>query len=242
MNRCSTEQTDSSFGTCVDWQTSVERQLRAFLEKRNLDASQARALTHAWRKGYYDYCTAVGTGQLREPYCIVDLVHRRLIAQILKDELAYTADAHELDLLQDFWHKLDPHADTSAGIRRLKEKAITSTLSNGNMRLLVDMSRYADMQWNLILSGELWQSTKPDPKVYRGAADLLMLKYDEVVMVACHFNDLEYAKKAGLQTAFIYRPGESEPVLQPGQARRDGHAEPYIDYVVETIGELADLV
>ncbi|ORY87531.1 HAD-like domain-containing protein [Protomyces lactucae-debilis] len=230
------------FGTCVDWQTSVEKQLAAFLTERGLDASRALDMTLQWRKGYYEYCIGVGTQQNKEPYTLVDLVHRRLIKSILADSMSYKADETELDKLQDFWHKLEPHADTSEGIRRLKRKAITSTLSNGNMRLLVDMSKHADMQWDLIMSGELWQSTKPDPRVYRGAAEMLLMDYEEVVMVACHFSDLEYAKKAGLRTAFIYRPGESEPELGPGQMRRDGRNEPYIDYVVETIGELADLI
>ena len=50
-------------------------------------------------------------------------------------------------------------------------------------------------------------------------------------MVACHFKDLEGAKKCGLRTAFVHRPGEGSD--------SDPRSETYIDYIIENIGDLA---
>lgn len=54
-------------------------------------------------------------------------------------------------------------------------------------------------------------------------------------MVACHMNDLEGAKKCGLKTAFVRRSGE-------GDADKDPHEQPYIDFVLREIGDLAGIV
>lgn len=54
-------------------------------------------------------------------------------------------------------------------------------------------------------------------------------------MVACHMNDLEGAKKCGLKTAFVRRSGE-------GDADKDPHEQPYIDFVLREIGDLATIV
>lgn len=48
-------------------------------------------------------------------------------------------------------------------------------------------------------------------------------------------NDLEGAKKSGFRTAFIERAGEGNGGLDP-------HAQPYIDFVIGTIAELAEKI
>jgi 2-haloacid dehalogenase len=44
--------------------------------------------------------------------------------------------------------------------------------------------------------------------MYLGAADMLGLKPEEVMMVAAHKPDLRAAAKCGLKTAFVQRPRE----------------------------------
>ena len=56
-----------------------------------------------------------------------------------------------------------------------------------------------------IISAELFQSYKPNPKVYLGAAALLDLKPEEVCLVAAHVGDLVAARQAGLKTAYLVR-------------------------------------
>lgn len=54
-------------------------------------------------------------------------------------------------------------------------------------------------------------------------------------MVAAHLKDLEGAKKCGFQTAFISRPDEEDRTTDPKK-------EKYVDFVIQTIEELADKI
>lgn len=52
------------------------------------------------------------------------------------------------------------------------------------------MAKYSAMPWDCILSVELVQAYKPDPRVYQMAVNLLGLRSHEVMMVAAHQEDL----------------------------------------------------
>jgi 2-haloacid dehalogenase len=95
-----------------------------------------------------------------------------------------------------------------AGLTRLRRRYITATLSNGNVALLVDLSKHSGLTWDCILSAELFLRYKPHREVYQGAARLLGLEPHQVMMVATHKNDLRAAQRAGLRTAFVPRPLE----------------------------------
>jgi 2-haloacid dehalogenase len=106
------------------------------------------------------------------------------------------------------WHRLKPWPDSVRGLKRLKSKFIIATLSNGNTGLLVDMAKLGGLPWDCIFSSDTFKHFKPDPEMYLGAADMLSLKPEEVMMVAAHKNDLHAAAQCGLKTAFVKRPHE----------------------------------
>jgi 2-haloacid dehalogenase len=106
------------------------------------------------------------------------------------------------------WHRLKPWPDTVRGLKRLKSKFIIATLSNGNTGLLVNMAKFAGLPWDCVFSSDTFKHFKPDPEMYRGAADMLNLKPEEVMMVAAHKHDLRAAAQCGLKTAFVKRPHE----------------------------------
>jgi 2-haloacid dehalogenase len=116
---------------------------------------------------------------------------------------------------------LQPWADSVSGLTRLKRKYTISTLSNGNVALLNNMAKHAGLPWDLILSAELFEHYKPDPETYLGAARLLGLQPEQVMMVAAHNNDLAAAQKLGLKTAFVPRVTEYGP-LQTKDFKADG--------------------
>ncbi|MDW3543802.1 HAD-IA family hydrolase, partial [Escherichia coli] len=95
---------------------------------------------------------------------------------------------------------------------RLKTKYIISPLSNGNVGLLTNMAKFAGLPWDLVMSAELFEHYKPDPETYLGAARLLGLPPEQVMMVAAHNYDLKHAQKHGLKTAFVARPTEYGPL------------------------------
>jgi 2-haloacid dehalogenase len=119
------------------------------------------------------------------------------------------------------WHRLHPWPDSVAGLTRLKTKYIISPLSNGNVALLTNMAKHAGLPWDLVLSAELFAHYKPDREVYLGAARLLGLQPEQVMMVAAHNNDLKAAQDLGLKTGFVPRPTEYGP-LQHRDFKADG--------------------
>jgi len=109
---------------------------------------------------------------------------------------------------------------------------VISTLSNGNVALLVDMAKQARLPWDCVLSAELFQHYKPDPEVYQGAARLLGVERQQVLMVAAHPSDLAAAARAGLRTAYVPRPleyGAGGPMEPVGDLRFDRVATDFID-------------
>ena len=97
------------------------------------------------------------------------------------------------------------------------------------------MGKYAGLPWDCVLSAETFKHYKPDSEVYQGAASILGLALDEVMMTAAHKNDLKRAKEEGLSTAFVPRPGEFGPDVPV-----DVTSEDYIDVYAESFTELAE--
>ncbi len=89
---------------------------------------------------------------------------------------------------------------------RLKARYTITSLSNGNVALLVNMAKNAGLPWDTVLSAELFHHYKPDPEVYLGAARLLGLQPHELMMAAAHPSDLRAAAACGLRTAYVARP------------------------------------
>jgi 2-haloacid dehalogenase len=92
------------------------------------------------------------------------------------------------------------------GLTRLRRRFILVTLSNGNVRLMVDMARRAGLPWDAILGAEPARAYKPSPEAYLRTADMLGLKPEELCLVAAHNSDLAAARACGLKTAFVLRP------------------------------------
>lgn len=221
------------FGTVVDWRSSLIADFTKWAATRRIDTDWT-ALVDAWR-GHY----AASMDEVRKHpergYVMLDTLHRqtleKLVAQFAIAGLS-EADLHHLTM---GWHRLNPWPDSVAGLTRLKTKFIISPLSNGNVALLTNMAKHAGLPWDLVLSAELFEHYKPDREVYLGAARLLGLPPEQVMMVAAHNQDLDAAKRLGLKTAFVARPTEYGPLQ-----RHDFKAEGDWDIVANDFNEIAD--
>ena len=141
----------------------------------------------------------------------------------------------EVDHFNRIWHRLDPWPDSAAGLDRLRTKFIVSTLSNGNVALLVNMAKHGGLHWDSVLSAELTGAFKPEPQCYERAVEILRLEPQEVMMVAAHQGDLKAAMGVGLRAAFIPRPDELGPDRQS-----DLTPDPAFDVVADGFLDLAD--
>ena len=113
------------------------------------------------------------------------------------------------------WHRLDPWADSSPGIHKLGTKFITSTLPNGNQSLLRDLDKHGDLGFKKIQSAADFKAYKRHPSVYKGAANVMGLRPEDVAMLAAHLSDLKAARSCGFKTIYVVRKQEED--WKPGQ-------------------------
>lgn len=169
------------------------------------------AFADAWRRHYSPAMEDVRSG--RRPFTRLDILHRENLVKVLSEFGIDSTKmpASELDALNFSWHCLDPWPDSIPGLARLKKRFIIAPLSNGNIRLMLDMAKRAGLPWDAILGAEVAQAYKPAPEAYLRTAEILMLNPEQICMVAAHNDDLSAARRCGLRTAFIHRPTEHGP-------------------------------
>src|SRR3569833_1551493 len=199
-----------TFGTVVDWRGSLIAEFTAWGKARGIDADWT-ALVDAWRGAYRPSMDEVRR-QPERGFVTLDEMQRRSVEPLAAKLGIARLTKDDFDHLTFGWHRLNPWPDSVAGLTRLKTKFIISPLSNGNVALLTNMAKHAGLPWDLVLSAELFEHYKPDAETYLGAARLLCLKPEEVMMVAAHYGDLAAAQKNGLKTAFVARPTEDGPL------------------------------
>ena len=196
------------FGTVVDWRTSITREGQLLQQRLALPPQDWAAFADDWRAGYQPAMHQVRTGAL--PWTDIDGLHRRILDKLLAARGLVLTETDAADFNR-VWHRLIPWPDSVAGLYRLKQRFIITSLSNGNVSLRVNMAKHAGLPWDTVLSAELFQHYKPDPEVYLGAARILGLQPAQVTMVAAHPSDLRAAAACGLRTAYVVRPLERGP-------------------------------
>lgn len=202
------------FGTVVDWHGSIAREIASLAP--DVDGA---AFARAWRAGYRPAMERVRSGEFG--WTRIDELHRMILDEILPEfGLAWLDDGQRQNLNRA-WHRLDPWPDVRAGLARLRGRHVLCTLSNGNIGLLANMAKRADLAWDCILSAEVFRHYKPDPATYLGVAQTFDVAPAEVMMVAAHQNDLDAARACGLQTAYIERPWEYGRDIEAKATPRD---------------------
>ncbi len=197
------------FGTVVDYRSTIAREGELLNRAKGLSVDWG-LFADAWRARYRPSMDRVMRGEL--PWTNLDALHRLSLNELLSESRLndrFTED--ERDHLNRVWHRLQPWPDAIPGLTHLRKRFILATLSNGNVALLVNMARYSALPWDCILSAELVEAYKPDPRPYQMAVRLLGLESHEVMLVAAHQEDLRAARAQGMQAAFVPRPLEHGP-------------------------------
>ena len=220
-----------TFGTVVDWRSSLIAELSAFGAARGMTLDWA-TLVDDWRAAYAPSMDRVRQGA--QPWTVLDDLHRASLDRLLDAQggaaLDHAARAH----LARAWHRLDPWPDAVAGLVRLRARFVIGPLSNGNVALLVAMAKHAGLPWDMVFGADLFAHYKPDPETYLGACRLLGLRPGQVMMCAAHNGDLRAARALGLRTGFFARPAEYGPLQV-----RDLSAEEDWDVIAADVGDLA---
>lgn len=187
------------FGTCVDWRSSVAREVAKVLP--DLDAA---AFATAWRAEYDPAMARIRDGG--RGYVPLDDLHLENLHRVAA-AFGVTAPDH----LNAAWERLDPWPDVVPGLTALKAQRIVAPCSNGSIALMTRLARWGGLPWDCILGAEIARDYKPKPQVYLAACAALRLDPSEVMMVAAHNDDLAAARAAGLATGFVPRPTEHGP-------------------------------
>jgi 2-haloacid dehalogenase len=212
------------FGTLLDWRSTIAS---AFRESGL--SPDPEELADDWRTRALAATQEIN--QEQRPWGIFDGLHEFTLGELL-NERGLELENESRAVLVRAWHQLDPWPGVPAGLESLRTRRAVAALSNGNVALLVDLVRHADLRFDCLLSAELARVYKPEAEVYLTGVRLLGLEPSEVMMVAAHPFDLNGARGAGLRTAFIDRPLE----YGPGSPRRE---DPEADLSVKNLDELA---
>lgn len=219
------------FGTVVDWRTSVMAEGERLVPGRGVEWG---ALADQWRRrGYLRPIAHMVAGE--RTWAPIDAV--------MRDELDRLADRHGfadveagvLDELATVWERLQPWPDAPGGLDRLRSRYLIGPLSNGGFGALTRMARNAGLRWDCVISAELFHAYKTDRRVYEGAAVLLGLAPEKVMLVAAHPTDLRAARACGLATGYVPRPLE----WGPGGPVEESEAGEF-DLTAGDFGELAE--
>lgn len=220
-----------TFGTVVDWRTSLIEDLTAYATARGVTADWP-ALVDAWRAAYQPSMQRVRSGE--QPWTTLDNLHRASLDRLVAEFGIRGLSEDDLVHINLGWHRLKPWPDAVPGLTRLKARFIIGPLSNGNVALLLNMAKAAGIPWDMIFGSDLFGHFKPDPETYLGVSRLLNLRPEQVMMAAAHNGDLAAARNCGLQTAFFPRPSEYGP-----RQERDYKAERDWDIVATDIQDMA---
>lgn len=219
------------FGTVVNWRESIIAEVSDAAARHGKPDGDWARFADDWRAWYGKSTRELSRNE--GPWRLVDEIHREKLDVLLENYgLADVMSEESKQHLNHAWHRLKGWPDSPCGLRRLKSKYIIATASNGNLALLVNMAKHADLPWDAVMSPDVYGAYKPSPKVYRNASRLLGLQTNQVMMVAAHTGDLEAAAREGLATGFVYRPfehGADRPVKKPDTSAFDIAATDFND-------------
>jgi 2-haloacid dehalogenase len=216
------------FGTLVDWRSSLVEIAESAAARSGIRADWP-GLVDDWRRAYQPAMDQIRAGA---PWRDLDSLQRETLAGVLAARDVGLPAADRETLVQG-WRRLRPWPDSRDGLDRLRRGHVTATLSNGHLALLADLLKFGDLRMDVVLSAQLADGYKPDPRVYRAALRLLDCEPGDAAMVAAHPADLCAAAALGLRPVFVRRPLEWGPGSPPASA-------PSLDGLLE-VGGLVEL-
>lgn len=231
-------------GTIVEWRSCIANELFAAAQRAlqdqardlsadlrshvsNMSTSSWREIAEEWHRAYMSFGN---TYDPSKPFVSVDEYNRTSLESILNERLLRGFfNEEDLQYLTLAWHRLDSYPDSAPGLSLLNTKFLTSTLSNGNVRLLEELQQHNSLPFKYIASAEHFGAYKPSPEVYNGAAHRFGFKNSQRCLVAAHLEDLQAAKRCGFQTVYLERElEEAWDSKDVARAREEGFVDLWI--------------
>lgn len=194
-------------GSVFDWKSAVRAEIhkRAAAVGAQVDSDK---FADDWRVRMFSILDQVRNGELQRMDS--DRMHRITLDELAKDYVQLKLSAGDLDEINSVWHRMPVWPEFPEALLRLRGSYRVVVLTVLSFASIVDSSKRNGISWDGVLSCEFLERYKPDHEAYRQACRLLGLQPPQVMMVATHPLDLEAARSAGLQTAYV-RPKFHEP-------------------------------
>jgi 2-haloacid dehalogenase len=231
-------------GTMVEWRFCIANELNAAAQKAlqdqagylsddlrarvsDMSPSSWQEIAEEWHRAYMNFGDTYDSSK---PFVLVDEYNRVSLENILNQRLLWDLfNEDDLNYLTLAWHRLDSYSDSVPGLSLLNTKFSTSTLSNGNVKLLEDLQEHNALPFKHITSAEHFGAYKPSPEAYNGAARRFGFKNSQCCLVAAHLEDLQAAKKCGFQTIYLERPlEEAWDSKEVARAREEGFVDHWV--------------
>jgi 2-haloacid dehalogenase len=216
-------------GTILDWHGGIGKAFAAAGARRGVSADWP-AITNEYRRRSLKGIV----GQVNPAFNFDD-VHRTVLEEVIRDYKLDALTAGDRDEIWRTWHALDAWPDFAHALARLRRRYVVASFTLLTTSLVIDVSKKNGIDWDAIISCEMFGVYKTRPEAYQWAAKLLQLPPGEILMVACHNFDLNAALACGYQTAFVRRPGEWGAEGPPDPVPNPAHT-----MVVDTFPELAE--
>ncbi|MFD0933609.1 haloacid dehalogenase type II, partial [Methylobacterium trifolii] len=190
------------FGTLVDWRSGIAGEagrLLAPYANGLAKGFEGGAFADAWRARYNPSMETVRSGA--RPFADLDTLQAESLPEVLA---AFGITGVPEDVRRDLvqaWHRLDAWPEVPAALMRLRRDHWLAPVSNGHVRLMVDLARRNGFVFDAVLGAGYSRDYKPKPALYRDAVAAFGLDPAETLMVAAHSNDLAAAASHGLATA-----------------------------------------
>jgi len=199
-------------GTLLDFFTPVSTAVGDYVNAQKITDVDATEFTRNWRENYFQRVRSIP--QSVDQWRPVQAEYQAGFVDVCAHYGLPAPDHAVAAAVAASWQLLEPWPDVRAGMARIREKAMTTALSNTDMSTAIALFKRADIGMDAIFTAELFGAFKPDPRVYLGALDYLGVRPQEAAMVASHPYDLEAADSLGLGTIFVSRPLEyGDPAL-----------------------------
>tara|TARA_B100000686_G_scaffold83703_1_gene90504 strand:+ start:471 stop:1193 length:723 start_codon:yes stop_codon:yes gene_type:complete len=219
-------------GTILDWHTGFSTALKKLGENHEIEKDWPALANDLRRRSLKKM---INLGQNSPPEYNFDGAHRSTLDEILEEnDLTSISEDERRKVWWDAPHNFRCWPDFPVTLPKLKEKYICASFTLLSVRLITDTARVNRLNWDAVLSCEIYKKYKLLPEAYTNTASLLQLDPSECLMVACHNFDLDAARNVGFRTAFVKRPEEWGPEGPPDPIPNSHH-----DIIVDDFPTLA---
>ncbi|WP_423750764.1 haloacid dehalogenase type II [Salinirarus marinus] len=220
--------TVDSYTTLVDVGSQAD-----VLEERVPEISDGERVSQLWRAQYLQYSIIANDIDEYRPFW--DLIGKGLRYALEANGYDVPADVRDRIRRDVYEERLTVFDDVADGIGRIVDAGYeVYVLSNGNPEMLDHLVDAADVEGVVsdTISADEIETYKPDPAIYRHAADRVDTPIERILHVSGGgMRDVWGAKHAGMRACWLARPEQNAPRERLGR-------DP--DVVAEDFYDLAD--